>query len=73
MSSNIMIGTNSLTFGFGVGVVSNLPNPGSTVLFRFGGSSSFIGEISTINFYNPGALIPSRKNNLEIQIYVFFE
>jgi len=71
--SNIIVGTNSSTFTSINLDSSALPGPGPSAVFRIGGSQSFIGEISTINFYNPGGVISPRKDNLiEKNIYVFF-
>jgi len=68
--SEIIVGTNTLTFAASTEDVSNLPDPGPSALFQIGGSPSFVGEISTINFYNPGAVIAPRKDNfIEIHIY----
>jgi len=61
--SNIIVGTNSLTFDPDIVSTSKFPGPGPSALFRIGGSPSFIGEISNMNFYNPGALIPPGKHS----------
>ena len=61
--SNIIVGTNSLNFDSDELNFSDLPDAGPSALFRIGGSPSFIGEISNINFYNPGGVIPPRKDN----------
>jgi len=71
VTSDIIVGTNSLTFAASTESVSKLPDPGPSAFFQIGGSPSFIGEISSINFYNPGAVIAPRKDNF-IDTYLYF-
>ena len=73
VTRNIIVGTNSSTFTSNSVGSSALPGSGPSAVFRIGGSPTFIGEISTINFYNPGGVIPPGKDNpIEKNIYVFF-
>jgi len=61
--SNTIVGTNSLSFDIEKVDASNLPDSSPPEIFRIGGSSSFIGEISLINFYTPAGVVPPRKDN----------
>ena len=48
----------------------NLPRFAVSDKMRIGGSPSFVGELSTINIYGPGALLPPGMDKKKFSIFL---